>query len=201
LFWVSRRYPEKKTKSDPLLKAFVIVGGLLLIALIAVGVGYIDKEWLQQNIKWFFIMLVALIAFYMWVAYRVMKPIPFKKRYAITLDDAFEIYRARPYIGMSYFPTLLYHNVFEGELPKELMKDKSATLTGTVDAFLLNLKDFTVFALLVVVNVFSGENVKMVRNPSVSLVQELLGKEAVSVYKEFRQEFEEGEESSEEKKE
>jgi len=201
LYYINKKYPEKERKLDPILKSVLIVGGFLSIFIIAVATGVIEKEWLQQNLKWFIIALILLIAFYTYVAYRLRRPIPFNKRFRIALSDADEYYKGKPVLDMAHFPTILYHNVFEGKLPEKTGRELQIELmTGTVDVFLLELKSNVVFSLLIVLNVFTGENIKMVYNPSYSLQEELLGKEAVSVYKEFKEEFEEKEEEQQEQK-
>lgn len=199
LYYISRKYPEKRYKTDPLLKSVAIVGIFLVIFIVAVGIGVIDKEWLQGHLWLFAVALIMLIAAYTWIAYKIKRHIPFEKRYKIALDDANTYYQARPYVGMGYFPTIGYHNVFEGGLPSKLSKELVVEpLTATVDVFLLTLKSHVIFRLLIVLNTLTGDNIKMVYEPSYALQEELLGKQAVSLYKEFKAEFE-GKEEEEEK--
>jgi len=183
IIYINKKYPDKATKLDPLTKGIIISACLFSLLAVAGGVGIIEKELVQKSIPYFVLGGILLVIYFSIIQYYKNKPIPFHKRHQIALNDIKTYYNATPYIGKAHDISLRYHSVYEASTP--LKGDIKEMITGVVDAMLISVKREVFIMVLIIINVYSGENVKMVLNPSYNQVEKLVEKEAVSVYKEW----------------
>lgn len=188
LIYLNKKYPEKTTKLDPLIKGLVIGACLFSLLAVSAGVGIIEKEIVEKSLPYIIIITALFIAYFVIKDHYKNKPIKFERRYQIVMDNIKQFYRGSTYVGKAYDITLRYHSVYEGNIPTTGDEDIREMITGVVDAFLISVKREVFYMVLIIINVYTGENVKMVVNPSYDLTEELIGKKAVSVYKQWEKE-------------
>jgi hypothetical protein len=187
VFWISRKYPSRRTKADPIFKAFFVWILLVLGYGLIVLLGLRTQEDARSDVKWLILALVVLVLFYAIVSYFSGKPIPsYRLWMEYVLVDVKRFWNAEPYAGEGYFPGMIFHKVIDIE--KNVRVKQYLAELGTpaekVDVFYGMAKFGNVFNFLAVRNKYTGEDVMMARPPTltVALIQKFLGEELVSSF-------------------
>jgi len=188
LFWVSRRYPPtRKSKADPLFKAFYIWIVLLLGYGIIVLLGIRTQENAKADIKWLILSLFVLILFYALVSYFVNKPIPSYRLWKeYVLPNVKQYWGAEPYAGAGYFSGMIFHKVIELERSPmiKLSLQEMGKTADKIDVFYGQAYMGNMFPFLAGVNKYTGEDLLLARPPilTIALMQNFLGEELVSSF-------------------
>ena len=188
IFWISRRYPPtRKTKADPLFKAFYVWIILLLGYGIIVLLGIRTQADAKSDVKWLIIALVVLIIFYGIVSYFVNRPIPSYKLWKqYVLPNAKKYWGAEPYAGAGYFSGMTFHKVIDLERNPsvKIYLQDSGKVAEKIDVFYGQVFMGNVFPFLAGVNKYTGEDLIMARPPilTTALIQTFLGEELVSSF-------------------
>ena len=188
IFWISRRYPpSKKSKADPLFKAFYIWIILLLGYGIIVLLGIRNQEDAKSDVKWLIVALVVLLIFYAVVSYFTNRPISSYKLWKeYVLVNVKKYWGAEPYVGHGYFSGMIFHKVIDIERNPQvkLYLQDMGKVADKIDVFYGQAKLGNIFPFLAGVNKYTGEDIILARPPilTTALIQTFLGEELVSSF-------------------
>lgn len=188
VYYISKKYPSKKGKLDPIFKAFYVWFLLVIGYVIIFLIGLRDRNEARGDLKWLIIALVVLVLFYAMVSLFVNRPIPSYKLWReYVLPDVKKFWNAEPYVGSAYVTGMLMHKVLEiGRVPEveKTLLEMGSRPSNKVDVFYGQAIFSNVFPFLAVRNKYTGEDIMLVRPPvlTVALVQRFLGEEIVSSF-------------------
>ncbi len=181
IFWVSRRYPKKKEKLDPVYKGVFLVLIIFLVHAAAVAIGVLTIDSIQDNLHWYGLAIVLAIIFYMAVGYFAKRTIPGWKLWKLyVLPEVNKFFKGSPYKGVGYADPVTYHRVLE--VAKSRFLREEGVDAEKVQVFLGRAIFSNVFIYIAVANKHTGEVVMLHKNPPLSIQQELLGKDFVPSY-------------------
>lgn len=177
VFWISRKYPAKKSSTaDPFIRVVVIVGLLILIHIGLIAFGILSKESLEKNIKWYLIGGVALLLFYLIYAFFRKRSIQTEKLFRqYVVPEAKALFGGELYVGPSYLDGFLWSMVIPAQL-SEYMREVGI-FNEKVECFFFQLKHSNPFSVFAIRDKFTGEGLRLHKNPPVSLLNSYLGKE------------------------
>lgn len=184
MFWISRKYPSKhKATLDPIFKAILIIVIMFLMHLTAVVFGVLERETLRKSVKWYIVAGIFLIIWYVFIVpYFLNRPIPTWKLYQrYVLPDIRRLYEAEPYIGDAYHSAFQLSRVIPSAYLKEYQE---RGVNSLLEVFLVGVKHANAFFVLMVRDKFTGESMENIKNPQLSKVNEYMGREVMSAYKE-----------------
>ena len=193
-FHTSRKYPKKDKQTNPIFQAVAIWGILFLFYLLFAALGFRNQEEVRGDAKWWLLLGILLILFFTIQAYFYKKPIPSYKLWVnYVLPLVKQYWHAEPYKGIAYARGMLFHRTIklsENAQFSEFLgkKGKDAEI---VDVFLGQARFANTFMFLMVMNKFTGEDLEAIAQPmlTMDIVKRLLGKEAVSSYEQFSQQY------------
>lgn len=186
-YWISRKYPNKKQKADPIYKAFFVWLLLLLGYGIVVLIGIRQQQDTKGDLKWLVIALIVLVLFYAVVSYFVARPIPsYKLWMQYVLPDVKRYWNAEPYVGQGYFNGMIFHKVVDinnNQKIKQYLTELGKP-AEKVDVFYGQAYFGNIFNFLAVRNKYTGEDIMLTRPPILTsvLIQKFLGEELVSSF-------------------
>ena len=187
MYYVSRKYPKRTEKRDPLQKAFTLWIMLLIGYGLIVIFGFRSQEEAKGDVKYLVIALFLLIAIYGIVSWLINKPIPSHKLYIkYVLPDVKRFWNAEPYAGQAYFNGMIFHKVIDVERSprmKQYLIEMGKT-AEKMDVFFGQAMFGNVFKYLAVRDKYTGEDVMMARPPILteSLLMKFLGEDIVSSF-------------------
>lgn len=197
LFLVSRRYPKETTKLDPIYKGVFIILLIFLVHVTVVIFTDITTESLTKAVKWYVIATILLVAFYGFVLpYILRKPkstIKLLNEYVI--PDARKLYGGDVYKGVAAVPLFLFSRVVPSAYSKYLQELGQAP--SLVEVFLIRMVyggKGTMFDVLEIRDKFTGEGLEHHKNPPLSILNDLLGREVARSYEKPSEEYETHEE-------
>ena len=193
MFWVSRKYPKKQKKANPMLQGVIVFALFFTLYLIYASLGFRTSEEVKEDTKWIIGAAVVVILFFMIASYLSNKPISAWKLWGYVLEDANKFWDAEPYVGHGHIHGLIGHKVVTTEQSPFLMEQ--GVRDDTVHVFLGELFCATVFKILAVRNKFTGEDLLMWRNPTANIINELFGEDIISSYKHPLKEYDTQEET------
>ena len=188
LFWISRKYPPtKKTKADPLFKAFYVWIILLLGYGIIVLLGIRTQSDARRDIKWLILALIVLMVFYGIVSFFTNRPIPSYKLWKeYVLPNVKKYWGAEPYVGAGYFSGMIFHKVIDLEKNSrvKLQLADMGKVAEKIYVFYGQAYLGNIFPFLAGVNKYTGEDIILARPPilTTALIQTFLGEELVSSF-------------------
>lgn len=193
-FWVSRKYPKQKQQQNPIFQAVVIWCILFFFYLLFAALGFRTQEEVRSDAKWWIALGIVLILFFTIQSYFYKKPIPsIKLWHYYVLPLVKQYWNAEPYKGVAYARGMLFHRTIklsENKVIREFLRGKGDNVE-IVDVFLGHARFANTFMFLMVMNKFTGEDLEAIAQPilTMDIVHRLLGKEAVSSYEQFSQQF------------
>ena len=188
LYWISKKYPAtRKTKADPLFRAFYLWIVILLAYGVIVLLGIREHEDTVKDVKWLIMVLFVLILFYGIVSYYVNKPIPsYRLWQEYVLPNVKKYWGAEPYVGAGYFTGMIFHKVIDIEKSPQIKLHLAdmGKVTDKLDVFYGQAFMGNVFPFLAGVNKYTGEDLILARPPilTTALIQIFLGEELVSSF-------------------
>ena len=188
IFWVSRKYPPtKKSKADPLFKAFYVWIILLLGYGVIVLLGIRTQDDAKSDVKWLIIALVVLLIFYGIVSYFTNRPIPSYRLWKeYVLVNVKKYWGAEQYSGSGYFSGMIFHKVIDLERNSQVKMylQDMGKVADKIDVFYGQAQLGNIFPFLAGVNKYTGEDIILARPPilSLALIQTFLGEELVSSF-------------------
>ena len=188
IFWISRRYPPtKKSKADPMFKAFYVWIILLLGYGIIVLLGIRTQNDAKSDVKWLIVALVVLLMFYALVSFFTNRPISSYKLWKeYVLVNVKKYWGAEQYVGAGYFSGMIFHKVIDLERSPDIKMYLAdmGKVADKIDVFYGQAMLGNVFPFLAGVNKFTGEDILLARQPilSLALIQTFLGEELVSSF-------------------
>ena len=181
-FYISRKYPKRVAKVNPLYQAVYLFALLFALYLVSFLLGLRTRENFQKDFKWILGTGILLVAFFMlvsWLSKRPIKSIVLYNKYII--PDAREYWKAEVYTGAAYALGMLAHKVID--VQKNKYTSDLGVIEDKVDVFLCQMKAAgNIRKFLSVRNKFTGEDLQMMENPSLEVQRELFGEEVISSY-------------------
>lgn len=189
VFWISRKYPSKKsTTADPFIKVIIIMGLLILIHIGLIAFGVLSKESLEKNIKYYFIAGIILLLIYLIIALFWKRPIPtYTLFHKYLVPEAKSLLGGELYKGTAYVDGFMWSMVIPAQL-SEYMRE-SGIFNEKVEVFLFQMKHGNIFLVMGIRDKFTGEGLRLHKNPPTSLLNSYLGKEVTKSMTEQLKEF------------
>ena len=191
--YLNKKYPDPSKKRDPIFTGFIIVLMLFAFAGLAELFGILPNGWVKNHLWIFGIAIVLVIGFYYFIS-KTGKPLPYNVLKEKALEWAYSEFKAEPYIGMADFFVLQYYGVDVSQqlnLPEDVRR-----LTGAVASFVIKLKKKNIFDLLIILNIYTGDPIKILPNYPAGVFETLKLKPAVNIYQPPYEEFRQEEEQS-----
>lgn len=187
IYYISRKYPKKTTKLDPMFKAFYVWFLLLIGYVIIFLLGIRTQDDAKGDLKWLIIALVVLVLFYTIVSFYVNRTIPSYKLWKeYVLPDVKKFWNAEPYAGYGYISGMLMHKVIDVGSNKAVsayLQDANIK-TNKVEVFYGQAFFANMFPFLAVRDKYTGEDLMLVKPPvlTIALMQRFLGEQVVSSF-------------------
>src|SRR3990167_6911512 len=184
LFWIARKYPSKDTgRTDPFIKTIIIVGLLLIIHVGLIAFGILEQQSLEENIKYYLWLGIILLLWYaVIVPFFLKQPIPTYKLFKrYVMPDIRQLYGGTIYTGQAYLDNFIWSMVVPSE--HSTYMQEQGIFNEMVECFLIQVKSTNPFFVFAIRDKFSGEGLRMHKNPPVSLLNSYLGKEVTKSVK------------------
>ncbi len=177
LLYLRHKYP-KKSRLDPVMNSIFLSMFIISILILCELVGVLPPDWNKEH--WY--IHLGIILFFMgynlWISIR-LRAMPFDKQLDIAWSQIWENYREEPNRGNKFGVPLILYKLIE--------RPSHTTIPNALGTFLLFTNSFK--TILFQLNVYTGAVVHLKPDPSVAIINELVGKPAASEFSAFLQDF------------
>lgn len=191
VYWISKRYPKKKEKLDPIYKGVFLVLLIFLVHATAVAIGVLSQDTLKENLYLYAIAIVVAIIFYSLVGFFANRTIPSWKLWKnYVLPEIKRFWGAEPYKGKGYGMAMSFYQTIEGTNKSALLAREGIEIDAEkVQVFIGKVIFANIFEYLAVANKKTGEILRLQARPPLSQKQELTTRDFISSYQHPLEEF------------
>lgn len=190
LYWLSKKYPTRKGKIDPVYKGIFLILIVMLAHITVIAVGALPQDSLENNLYLYGIAIVVAIIFYSIVSFYQKRVIPSYKLWKnYVLPEIKRFWNAEPYKGIGYGKAMTFYQVIEGTQKTKYLTEEQAQEAEKVQVFMGKVFFATIFEYIAVANKKTGEILRLQEKPPLSQKQELTTREFISSQKQPLEEY------------